>query len=328
MRKLGALSIIVGVAVLAAACSATNETAEPPELTFMAGYVPQANLPFVGVYVADAKGYFADAGLDVTIEHSGGGGEHLQLLAAGEVDVTTQDGAVLLERRQDPGLPLVSIALIGQRGQQAYAALAESGMETPTDWVGHTIGFKGTPAPDMYGLMDEFDVSANEVDLVNVGFDPRLLTEGSVDVYPVFKSNEPDLIRGLGFDIVLWDPAEYGIPTLGLTFVATEEAIAQQPDVLGAFVTAAMRGLGYAEENRDEAIDIVLTHTGEDTDREHQRFILDTEFGDFHSDITEANQPGWQTTDQWRALADELIDYGVISQPVDVGQAFTNEFLD
>lgn len=325
MRK---LIVIVIVAVLATACSATDETAGPTKLTFMAGYVPQANLPFVGVYVADAKGYFADAGLDVTIEHSGGGGEHLQLLAAGEIDVTTQDAAVLLERRQDPGLPLVSLALIGQVGQQAYAALAESGIETPADWVGHTIGFKGTPAPDMYGLMDHFDVSADEVDLVNVGFDPRVLTEGSVDVYPVFKSNEPDLIRGLGFDIVLWDPAEYGIPTLGLTYVATEGAIAEQPDVLRAFVTAAMRGLAYAEENREEAIDIVLTHTGEDTNREHQRFILDTEFRDFRSEVTEANQPGWQTTDQWQALADELIDYGVIEQPVEVREAFTNDLLD
>ena len=42
----------------------------PPEktaMTFMAGFRPQANLPFVGVYVAQEKGFFADEGLDVTL---------------------------------------------------------------------------------------------------------------------------------------------------------------------------------------------------------------------------------------------------------------------
>ena len=53
------------------------------EMTFMAGFRPQANLPFVGAYVAQEKGFFTDEGLSVTIEHSAGGGEHLQLLAAG-----------------------------------------------------------------------------------------------------------------------------------------------------------------------------------------------------------------------------------------------------
>src|SRR5574340_1786954 len=106
--------------------SATPEALIP--MTFMAGYKPQANLPFVGVYVAKAKGVFAEGVLDVTVEHSAGQGQHLQLLAAGTVQVTTQDAAVLLQRRADPGLPLVSIALIGQKGQQAYAALKSAGM--------------------------------------------------------------------------------------------------------------------------------------------------------------------------------------------------------
>ncbi|MPZ52930.1 MAG: hypothetical protein GEU79_09400 [Acidimicrobiia bacterium] len=314
--------------LLLAGCGGTAGSVTEQSVTFMAGYSPQANLPFVGVYVAEAKGYFEEVGLDVAIEHSGGGGEHLQLLAAGEVDVTTQDAAVLLERRADPGLPLVSIALTGQVGQQAYVALADSGMETPADWVGQTVGFKGTPAPDMYGLMDEFGVGESQIDLVNVGFDPRVLTEGSVDVYPVFKSNEPDLLRRLGFDVTMWDPAAYGIPTLGLTFVATESAIAEEPEALRSFVTASMRGLLYAEQNRDEAIDIVLTHTGEEADPDHQRFILDTEFEDFRSDVTNDHQPGWQTTQQWQALADELLRYEVLTEPIDIDNAFTNELLD
>ncbi len=323
-----ALAACAGADPVAGSPGSSADAGELTPVTFMAGYAPQANLPFVGAYVAEQKGFFTDAGLDVTIEHSGAGGEHLQLLSAGEVDVTTQDAGVLLKRRADPGLPLVSLALLGQRGQQAFVALADSGMRTPADWTGRTVGYKGTPPPELFALMEEFGVDEDDVDLVNVGFDPRVLTDGSVDVYPVFKSNEPDLIRGLGFDLVLWDPAEYGIPTLGLTYVATEAAIAADPDRFDAFVGAAMKGVLYAEEHPDEAVDIVLTYAGEDADAEHQRFMLDAELADFRSEVTDANGPGWQTEEQWQALADELVRFGELTEQTEVADAFTNDFVD
>ncbi len=327
MAMKGGLIAAVAALTLVAACGGGGEP-QQAEMTFMAGFAPQANLPFVGVYVADAKGYFADEGIDVAIEHSAGGGEHLQLLAAGTVQVTTQDAAVLLQRRADPGLPLVSIALIGQRGQQAYAALADSGISDPAGWVGHTVGFKGTPPPDVFAIMDAVGISPDDVELVNVGFDPRALTEGQVDVYPVFKSNEPDTIRSLGHEVVLWDAADYGVPTLGLAYVATDDLVESDPELLRRFVTAAMRGIAYAEANRDEAVEIVLTHMGGDADPAHQRFMLDTELEDFTSPVTDEGGPGWQTAEQWQALADVLVEYDAIAGDVDVEQAFTTALLD
>lgn len=299
---------------------------EPMSITFMAGFKPQANLPFVGVYVAQEKGFFADEAVAVNIQHSAGGGEHLQLLAAGEVQVTTQDAAVLLKRRADPGLPLVSIALIGQRGQQAFVALADSGIATPNDWEGHTVGFKGTPPPDLFAIMEAAGVNQDNVELVNVGFDPRVLTEGLVDVYPVFKSNEPNLLRSWGYDLNLWDAADYGVPTLGLAYVTTEDLIAQNPELLARFMRAAMKGIAYAQENPDEAVEIVLKYA-EGADPAHMRFMLDAEFADYESPVTEANGPGWQSAEQWQALANMLLAYDVMAAPDDIEQAFTNQFL-
>src|SRR5512136_376687 len=121
------LVLLSACAPAAAAAPGTSApTAAPSSLpsmsmVFMPGYKPQASLPFVGVYVAEEKGFFAAQSLSVTIQPSPGQGQHLQLTAAGKVQVTTQDAAVMLQRRADPGLPLVSIALIGQTGQQAYA---------------------------------------------------------------------------------------------------------------------------------------------------------------------------------------------------------------
>ena len=282
--------LILLIIVLLAGCRPLDKSAEEKplqQMTFMAGYQPQANLPFVGVYVAQEKGFFADENLEVTIEHSPGQGQHLQLLASGKIQVTTQDAAVLLRRRDDPGLPLVSIALLGQRGQQAFAALISSGMQTPLDWEGRIVGYKGTPPPDLYALLKVVGADVDKVDLVNVGFDPRLLTEGSVDVYPVYKSNEPYLIKSWGYDLVLWDAADYGVPGLGLTYVTSDQILKEDPQMLARFLKAAMKGIEYAKENVDEAVQIVLEYTGPEADAEHMRFMLETELKDLEDETTD-----------------------------------------
>ncbi len=302
-------------------------TSAPIPLVFMAGYKPQASLPFVGAYVAAQKGFFAREGLEVTIEHSAGQGEHLQLLTAGKVHVTTQDAAVLLQRRADPGLPLVSIALIGQRGQQAYAALADADMYTPKDWEERQVGYKGSPPPDLFALLQAAGADPGKVALVNVGFDPRILTQGKVDVYPVFKSNEPYLIQSWGFDLVLWDAADYGIPTLGLTYVTSETILAEQPEALRRFLRAALDGIRYAQENPDEAVQIVMKYAGAQADPDHMRFMLLSELADAHSAYTDQHGLGWQSEEQWQALADMLQQAGVLAE-VDVNGSFTTRLLE
>ncbi|HSV85787.1 MAG TPA: ABC transporter substrate-binding protein [Levilinea sp.] len=329
MRRL-VLSLISMVFFLMGCQPAVPSPAVPIEaplsMTFMAGFKPQANLPFAGVYVAQEKGFFADENLAVTIEHSPGQGQHLQLLATGKVQVTTQDAAVLLKRRADPGLPLVSIALIGQRGQQAFAALTSSGLKTPLDWQGHTVGYKGLPPPDLYALLGKAGADVNEIELVNVGFDPRMLAEGMVDVYPVFKSNEPYLLQSWGYELVLWDAADFGVPTLGLAFVTSDETLKTQPETLERFLRAALKGIEYAAQNPEEAVDIVLQYTGPGTSREHMLFMLNAELAERESEFTQGYGAGWQTETQWQALADMLVEFDAMP-PVDVNQVFTTQIL-
>jgi ABC-type nitrate/sulfonate/bicarbonate transport system substrate-binding protein len=305
----------------------TAPTAAPMKMTFMAGYKPQADLPFVGVYVAQEKGFFAVENLQVAIEHSQGQGAHLQLTASGKVQVTTQDAAVLLQRRADPGLPLVSFALIGQRGQQAYAALESSGIKTPKDWEGRMVGYKGTPPPDMIAMLKQAGADPAKIDLVNVGFDPRLLSEGKVDVYPVFKSNEPFLLQSWGYKLVLWDPADFGVPTLGLAYVTSDDTLKQNPEMLTRFLRASLKGIQYASQNPDEAINIVMKYAGPETDPKLMRYMLDAEMKDLVIDTGHANLPGWQTKAQWQALADMLQQNGAI-KPVDVDQVITTKILE
>ena len=318
--------LIVSVTLLAAALIAgcSGEPEPLKSVTFMAGFKPQANLPFVAAYVAQEKGYFLEQGLDVDIRHSTG--EHLTLMMAGEVDFTTADANTVLRRRADPGLPIVAVALFGQRGQQAFLSLTGSGIRTPKDWEGRTFGYKVTVPPDYLAILEAEGVDRSRIQEVRVGFDPRVLTEGRVDVLAAFKSNEPNVIRGLGFDVSVFDAADYGVPTIGLVYVVREDLIDSDEDTVERFVKATMKGLEFASSNIEETLDIVMKYA-ENEDRDHMRFMLSSELEDAASSETDANGLGWMTATQWQAFHDSLLKFDALPTSVNVELAFTNRFL-
>ena len=319
----GLLVCAATVLALTAACG--DDDAEGPleQVVFMAGYRPQANLPFVAVYVAEARGFFADEGLEIDIRHSTQG-EHGQLLLAGEVDVTTATAAQALRQRAN-GLPVRTIALFGQRGDQGFVVHADSGIETPADFEGRSVGFKGGVVPaELLALLATADLGPDDVQLQAVGFDERVFIERQVDVFPVFLNNEPNRIRNAGVDIRVFDPHDHGIATLGVTYFVHEETTIERRELVERFLRAALRGAHYAASHPDEAIDLVLEYA-EGADRAHQRFLFDTDL----RNAERANGMGRATLEQWDALQDLLLQYDEqFSGPVDVSTVFDPSFAD
>jgi ABC-type nitrate/sulfonate/bicarbonate transport system substrate-binding protein len=305
-----------------------EDAAEPTEVTFVAGFKPQANLPFVGVYVAQEEGFFAEEGLDVTIEHdTGGQGEAVRLLVAGEIEFTTADAAVVMQRRADPGLPLLAIAQIGQRGQQGYAVKADSGIASPAEWAGKIVGFKGAAAPpDLFAILEANGLSAEDIELVNIGFDPRVFVEGQVDVYPLFLSNEPYTIENtLGTPITIFEAADYGIPTLGLTYVTSEEYASEEPDVVAAFLRATLRGISWAAENREEALEIVELYAPEE-DPELMAFMFDAELAAAQEGAG-ADGIGLFDDERWLDLYELLLTHEGLAEEIDPEAAYDGSFV-
>jgi ABC-type nitrate/sulfonate/bicarbonate transport system substrate-binding protein len=296
----------------------------PKKLTFMAGFQPQANLPFVGTYVAKEKGFFQELALDVEIRHAQSG-EHLQLLLAGEVQISTANGAQVLQRN-DQGLEIVSVALIGQKSEQGYAVLSNSGINSVSDWAGKTFGYKGSVPAEFLAMAKANNLDPGRVNQVRVGFDPRILTEGQVDILSVFFSNEPDTLERLGFRTRVFDPGDYGIQSLGLTYIASRDYLDRDSEAVGRFVRAALKGIEYASQNREEALDIVLKFAPQQ-DREHQRYMMNTELERATTDLTRRNGLGWQTREQWQALHDTLLEFKTINKPVDLSRVFSDEFV-
>ena len=317
-------------AVVLAACNApvAAPSPTPPQIekvTFIAGFKPQADLPFVAVYMAQEKGYFRDQSLEVDIQHATSG-EHIQLLATNRAQFSTGSAGDVMKRVASAGVPLVSIAQIGQRDEQSFAVRADSPIKTLKDWEGRLVGYKTTVSADYLALVSIGGIDRAKVREVAVGFDPRVLADGRVDVYPVFTANEPDTLARLGIPVRLFDPTSFGVPGLGLTLMTNQEMVQTKPDVVTRFLRASLRGLADAIADRDAAVEVVMKYaTGED--RAHQRYMLDTEIEAAQNDLTRANGIGAMDRTRYVALRDFLLQYGGLTKSVDVDAVFTDRFL-
>jgi ABC-type nitrate/sulfonate/bicarbonate transport system substrate-binding protein len=328
-----AAALIVAAASLAAACgddsddspSTARSASERKSITFMAGFKPQANLPFVGVYVAQEKGFFDDLNLDVEIRHAQSG-EHLQLLLAGEVQVATANAAQVVQRAAE-GLPIVSIALVGQKSEQGFAVGANSGIQSVADWPGHKFGYKGTVPVEFLAIAQANGLDPDEVEQVKVGFDPRVLSEGQVDILAVFVSNEPGQLERIGYPVTVFDPSDYDIPVLGLTYITSRDQLESDPEALERFLRGALMGIEYASNNVEEALDIVLKYAPQEL-REQQEYMLTTELARAATPLTDTYGYGWQTPEQWTALIGALTEFGIIEADVAAEDVFTDQLLE
>lgn len=332
--RLSAVTAVVLLAtagLLLAACSGDDASDERLSLTFMAGFRAQANLPFVAAYVADQEGFFDDLNLDVTIQHSSGQGEHVRLLLAGDIDVSTQPASEVIQRRADPGAPLVVVALFGQTGDLGYAVLEESGIESPAGFAGRTVGFKGVVQAEFLAMLNAHGLSEDDVELVGVGFNPVVLPEGQVDVYPIFLDNEPDVLeRVMGASIRLFQARDFGVPTLGVTYVVTEDILADEDrrEAVRRFLIGTMRGFQFALENPAEAIEATQAFISDEADLVHERFILDTDLANATSQLTLDNGLGWFTEEQFQKLHDVLLEFGGIENAVEIGPILDRSLLE
>jgi ABC-type nitrate/sulfonate/bicarbonate transport system substrate-binding protein len=325
VRGLAVLAVVLLVACHAPAVAPSPTPAPVEKVTFIAGFKPQADMPFVAVYVAQEKGYFRDQSLEVEIQHATSG-EHVQLLATNRAQFSTGSAGDVMKRVASAGVPLVSIAQIGQRDEQSFAVRADSPIRALKDWEGRLVGYKTTVSADYLALVAIGGVDRTKVREVAVGFDPRVLADGRVDVYPVFTANEPDTLARLGIPVRLFDPTSFGVPGLGLSFMTNQQMVDTKPEVVTRFLRASMRGLADAIADRDAAIDVVMKYaTGED--RAHQRYMLDTEIDAAQNDLTRANGIGAMDRSRYVALRDFLLQYGGLAKSVDVDAVFTDRFV-
>ncbi|MCX7645014.1 MAG: ABC transporter substrate-binding protein [Rhodobacteraceae bacterium] len=270
------------VLTAAAAALAGGGAWAADDVTLQLKWVTQAQ--FAGYYVALEKGFYEEEGLNVTIKPGGPDIAPPQVIAGGGADVIVEWMPAALAARE-AGLPLVNIAQPFKSSGMMLPCLKESGIATPADFPGHTLGvwFFGNEYPFlswMSTLGIPTDGSPNGVTVLKQGFNVDPLLQKQADCISTMTYNEYWQVIDAGIspdDLVTFKYEDQGVATLEDGLYVLEQNLADPAfeDKMVRFVRASMKGWKWAEENPDEAAMIVLEYddTGAQTEAHQKRMM-------------------------------------------------------
>lgn len=276
MKRLLTSTIALALGIAAGTAHAADK------VTLQLKWVTQAQ--FAGYYVALDKGFYKDAGLDVTIKAGGPDIAPAQVIAGGGADVVLDWMPSALASREK-GLSLVNIAQPFKSSGMMLTCRKDSGIKAPEDFRGKTLGvwFYGNEYPFlswMSSLGIPTDGSDNGVTVLKQGFNVDPILQGQADCVSTMTYNEYWQIIDAGLsadDLVVFKYEDQGVATLedGMYVLEDNLADAAFADKMVRFVAASMRGWKYAEDNSDEAAEIVLDNdaSGAQTEKHQKRMM-------------------------------------------------------
>ncbi len=286
------------------------------------GYIP--NIQFAPFYMAQDRGYFREAGFEVEFDYSFET-DGVALVGAGEIPFAVVSGEqVLLARAQ--GLPIVYVTAWWQQFPVAVIADATLGLTSPADLKGETIALPGLFGANYIGLMAllyEFDLQESDVTLEAIGFNQvEAFATGKHRIIMGYITNEPIQLRAMGFDLTVFPVADY-VVLASNGIITNESYLKENPERVRAFVNAFLMGLRDAIEHPDSAYTVSQQYVENLEDNDPIQYeVLTTAIRYWYSEDLGFAQP-----EAWTNMHDVLLKMGLLTSPVDIDQAFTNDYL-
>jgi ABC-type nitrate/sulfonate/bicarbonate transport system substrate-binding protein len=280
------------------------------------------------MYLAKAKGWYEDAGLDVRFIEPGEAGS-LQALAGGKAQVAVSVQEELVPARA-AGLPVQSIAAVIQHNTSSLVSLADDGIDRPKDLEGATYGGYGGQLEQ--ALLDKLvrcdGGDPTKVRSVDVGdADYRIgLERDQYDAVWIFDGWDGIRLRQAGVDTTSIPFIEHEdcIPDWYTPLLATSTSVERErPEDLTAFMAATARGYRAAMSDPDAAAQALLDQA-DDLDPKLVQASA-AYLADRYADDPKAW--GRQDAAVWEDFSGFLEDAGLIDEPIDVRAAWTNRYL-
>lgn len=267
--------IVVLLLLLVSSVSVVGAETTLKKVSLAPQWIPQAQ--FAGYMVALEKGFYRDAGLDLTLLVGGPGKPPFVALESGEATFCTDWLSNGIEKKAS-GLGIVNLAQISQRSALILVAKKKRGIVRPQDLNGKTVGlWAGQFELQPKVFFQKYGLDVNTIPNYS---SISLFLKGGVDAMAAMWYNEYHTILNSGLNAD--DLTLFFFSRLGLNFpedgiYCAEETLRKDPELCEAFVRASIQGWLYAFAHQDEALEIVMkhakaAHTG--TNKAHQRWML------------------------------------------------------
>lgn len=294
-------------------------------VTLAMGYIP--SVQFAPFYVAQQKGYFTDAGLDVTFRY-GFETDLLKLVGANELQFMIGSGEeVILGRSQ--GLPVRYVMRWYRKFPVVLFAKADKGIATPADLIGKQVGLPGLFGASYVGweaILYASKLDATRVTLQSIGFtQASAISQDQVDAALDYIVNGPVQLRLAGQEVVVIPVSDFiDLPSNGI--ITNDKTIQERPELVRALVSALMRGLVDTLAAPDAAFEASLAAVPEAGGAQApvNRAIFDESLKLWQADKAEL---GLSDAQAWTNAAAFMKQMGLIQADVNPADLFTNEFV-
>ena len=287
------------------------------------GYIP--DIQFAPLYVSLKNGYFAAEGLDIELAYMDEN-QAAALVGADNLQFAVVSGEqVLLARAQ--GLPIVYVAAWYQQYPVSVVAKSDQNIHAPADLRGKTIGLPGLYGANYIGLrallhaggLSESDVKLDSIKYTQV----EALATGRDQVVSVYTNNEPIQLRAQGYDLAELRVADT-IQLASNGLITNEKTISENPNLVRRMVRAFLHGLADTIADPAAAYQDSQAYVENlaQLDPVVQKQKLATSI-----ELWKADRLGYSQPKAWESMQAVLLDMGLLTEPLDLSKAFTNEFL-
>jgi NitT/TauT family transport system substrate-binding protein len=311
-------------AALLLSVSALAETKVTMHLDFLVnGY----HSPF---YLALEKGWYKEAGLDVTINPGKGTADSIKTVATGNAEFGFPDYGATAKAISE-GVPLTAVAVFVHETPAGIISFADNPVRKPKDLEGKTLSVApfGATAIMLPAFTKLANVDMSKVKTVTYNFGamvPSFLT-GKTDATIGYYFGEYLAARteSKGKEVVFLRLSDFGVHTYANGIVVNNEFMASNPEAVEAFVKTSLKALAYTFQHVDEAARAASKHTETPLATLKEQLTLAIEL----MDTPEAKKAGYgvMTAEKWASTQKLQVEYGGQKAPVPDAKLWTNKFV-
>src|SRR6516162_2699384 len=323
---LGQVGIAAGLAAVPLARRGRAQTKR--QVTMRLDWLYQG--PNAGFLIAQEKGFYEQAGLNVEIGPGKGSGSTAQLIASKAAQFGFADGFVV-GNGVSKGMSIKMVAGIFRRNPTAVVVLEESDIKSPKDLEGKTIAIPtgATQFQQWPAFMKGCGLDASKIRITNVdpaGSPPALITGQIPAIAGYAQGYVPSVeIRGNKKARILWY-ADCGVTAVSNGIIVHTDLIKDDPELVRSFVDASLKGFLYGRTHIDELAAIVKKFS-EATVPAISRREAELSFETWVTPNTAGKPLGWMSDKDWNETVTVLKQYGGVTTPLEAAQLYTNEFV-
>lgn len=265
-----------------------------------------------GFYLALERGYYREAGLDVTIIEGGPTIDAAERVAGGEAEFGVGSAGLLVERVK--GRPVVAMAVLMQHSPFVLLTRTDTGPPHVHALPGHRLMLE-THAEELLAYLAVERVPVGVLTVVPHSGSVESLIKGHVDAITAYTTSEPYDLRAAGIGYQVFSPRAAGIDFYGDTIFTSDHMVREAPSVVEAFRKASLRGWREALADPAAAIDLIHRTYAPGLERSRLAFEAEEMARLMMADMVEV---GYMHAGRWRHIAEGFAAAGLMPRDVDL----------